>query len=169
MPLPSEDIDDLLSHTTAHQKPAIYFDLRRHPRYIRLSSANRSIPADSLHNPVCRPKLCKLTIHHPNLFWELRLQGKDVYVTVQEVLDGLYTFLQTPVTEVEWDHIRRGDPARARRIEEAAQYRRETPAEDRRLEESIRRKRVDVLEADFIFGGLQWEGDGVLSLKTSRA
>ncbi|KAI0088432.1 hypothetical protein BDY19DRAFT_198002 [Irpex rosettiformis] len=167
VPLPPDDpvLNDVLA-AGGQQKPAISFDLRRHPRYIRLSTANRSIPSETLQSPACRPKLAELSIRHPALPWRLQLRTEDAYLTVEQLLRDLYAALQTPITEDEWDYICKHKPAQARSIEQAAQYRRETPVVDRKLEESVRRKRVDALGDEFIFAGVQWSGEGVLLLNT---
>ncbi|KAI0753580.1 hypothetical protein BC629DRAFT_1444581 [Irpex lacteus] len=149
----------------------IYFDLRRHPSHIRLGNTGRStytpVPTKALLQPATTPKAEKITIRCLDLPWEIRLKSGYAYLTAEEVIDGIYEFLQKPIRKDEWESICRGQPDVARRCQETFVHRCMT-SRHRQQEEAHGRRRVDLL-ASPLFAGLQIGPDGTVWMNTMPA
>ena len=177
VPLPSVGVrvyeEYILAHTKYESKKKIpfYFDLRYHIDLIRLggtgSSSCRSLSKDILRRPASVPKSQGITIKSPDLPWSLHLKSCDAYLTIEEVLIGLYKYLRTPLNRGEWDFIRKQHPLVAQRCEKSFANR--CMISDRRKhEESAGYRRVDLLQWP-LFGGFECMPDGTLWMKTLPA
>lgn len=177
VPLPSVGVrvheEYILAHTKyeSKKKLPLYFDLRHHTNLIRLngtgSSSCRSLSKDILRRSASVPKSQRITITSPDLPWGIHLKSCDAYLTIEEVLDGLYKFLQTPLNREEWDFIRKHHPLVAQRCQKSFETRCMT-SDRRKQEESAGYRRVDLLQWH-LFGGFECRPDGSLRMKTLPA
>lgn len=146
----------------------IYFDIRLHPNNIRLSGIKNITDPSVLNNILLQPAITlkteKITIRCADLPWEIRLRSGDAYLTAEEVIDGIYKFLQKPIRKDEWEAICRGQPDLARRCQETFVHRCLT-SRHRQQEEAHGRKRVDLLK-NHLFAGLNFGPDNTVWMKT---
>ncbi|KAI5828004.1 hypothetical protein K523DRAFT_308126 [Schizophyllum commune Tattone D] len=151
------------------QLPPLRFDLRRRPRHI--TDAHRHhLPSALLAEPATNPPIAALTVASSRLPWAFRIEGATrserydaAYVSVRDVLDGLYAAMRAPVGEREYKAYadRRGvRHAFAERCRVSSR-----PAE----EKAQGLRRVDLLTTRIWFAGLERGEGGVWNLRLAES
>lgn len=130
--------------------PPIIFDLS-----LDIPQLKGQIPIHVLNEPATQPPLASLILISPRLPWQLEVapQGSRSFLTVADVLHGLYTGLRIAVSKEEYE--RQGEGSQ-RKISLAYYNRWERIANpnDREKERMKGVKRIDFLMGKNLFKGL---------------
>jgi hypothetical protein len=83
-------------------RPSLICDMSRHLSSLRFS--HPSLSPHLLTEPATQPPMHSLTIVCPNLPWPINVKARhrNGYITVADVMDGLYHALRPKVTEAEF-------------------------------------------------------------------
>ncbi|KAF8507296.1 hypothetical protein BU17DRAFT_57602 [Hysterangium stoloniferum] len=106
-----------------------------------------------LDRPATNPPGDLMLIESSLIPWKIHIHAHPSpgYVSIADVLNGIYDALQEPITESEYERLDRG---RAKAVEAA--YFRRIDQESTRSGEPI--KKIDWLEGRYVFEGLQQSG-----------
>ena len=135
--------------------PALRYKFTDPPSYITIARSHSPIPPQLLSQPATQPPLPSLTLVFPRLTWQcpVHASSNGSYVTLFDVLDTLYRFLRTNISEREYQSL---PPDSQKRVYEAYQHRcsRFRSNRERHAERMKGVKRVDFLMGEIRFQGL---------------
>jgi hypothetical protein len=138
--LPSTRLNPLLAST---QQPAIAYDLTLSPSYA--ISGRHHLTSRELAEPATNPALASFTVVSPFLPWSITVHGSHGYVTVADVLNGVYSALRLGVSGNEFSKLLAPD-AQARAADAyRRRYRRVTDSRAYSEEKAKGLTRVDFL------------------------
>ena len=147
--------------------PSLIYDMSRHISSLRPS--NPSLSPHLLDEPATLPRMPSLTIICPHLPWRINLKARQQngYITVADVMDGLYHALRLSSTEAEFRSLLSYDLKQ--NVSEAyrQRYRRASHVMEYKHEKAQGLRRVDFLRGKNTFMGLSSTGGGVWRLNVS--
>lgn len=139
--------------------PAINYDVMDHPSSV-LDHHHHRISSRVFTEPASTPPLRKLSIMSEHLPWTISVSASNgSYVTVGDVLDGVYRALQKNITPADYNSLSSHDGRRATRAYEQ-RYRRHRSNQAYELEKRGGMKRVDLLMGRTKFWGLAMTSHG---------
>lgn len=144
---------------TASNSAVIVYDLKKPPTSIGFPMNH--VPLHFWDQPVAQPLRSSISIVCLRLPWRITIHSSSKpYVTVMDVLDGLYYSLRTPVTAAEFALLEAGE-ARMR-VTDAfiSRFQSISDPERQALEKAGGLKRVDFLQNYNIFDGIVGPKDG---------
>lgn len=140
--------------------PSLIYDMSRHISSLRPS--HPSLSPHRLAEPATEPPLPSLTIVCPHLPWRINVKARQQngYITVADVMDGLYRALRLNSTEAEFKLLPSHDMKH--RVNEAykQRYRRASDVTEYEHEKAQGLRRVDFLGGKNTFMGLSSTGEG---------
>ncbi|GLB42507.1 hypothetical protein LshimejAT787_1105220 [Lyophyllum shimeji] len=143
----------------ASGSPALTFDLTQHPSTI--TSHHKGISLRALSEPATKPPLSVITIVVAHLPWSIIVHPSNgTYVTIADVLEGLYRKLRTNISAQEFHAL--PTEKDMRRVTAAYEQRYRRLRGSRECEDEKRRgvRRVDFLMGHTRFMGLSSTSSG---------
>ena len=156
-PLPSIDIHPLLA---VSKTPSLIYDMSRH-----ISSLYPSHPSLSPHRlaePATEPPMTSLVIVCDHLPWPINIRARqhNGYITVADVMDGLYRDLRLNVTEGEYSLLLLSHDMKHQVKKAYEQRYRSASFMEYAHEKAQGLRRVDFLGGKNTFMGLSSTGEG---------
>ncbi|EDR00405.1 uncharacterized protein LACBIDRAFT_295783 [Laccaria bicolor S238N-H82] len=147
-------------HLGLSSVPAINYDVMDHPSSILDHHHHHRISSRNLTEPATTPVLRKLSIVSEHLPWTISISASNgSYVTVGDVLEGVYNALQKNITPGEYSSLSSHNKRRAAQAYEQ-RYRRHRSSQAYDLEKRGGMKRVDFLMGRTKFWGLAMTSHG---------
>ncbi|KAK0203314.1 hypothetical protein DFS33DRAFT_784674 [Desarmillaria ectypa] len=140
---------------TVAKPPAINYDLINHPSTITTSYSTLSSRPNSLSESAISPPVSHLTLTSPHLPWRISVRPllNGTYVTVSDVLHGMYNGLRENISPAEFHGL--PSKTEVRRVTEAYEQR------YRRIKSrsgSYEEKKAGVKRVDFFMGRTRFAG-----------
>ncbi|KAH0582200.1 hypothetical protein H2248_011848 [Termitomyces sp. 'cryptogamus'] len=164
-----EDPIQRIIHGTLFYEPSDYrvmYDLRfqAHPQILTFPHLGRPYNHIDLAQLATDPPIDRMRLFHPLLPWYIDVHKTvDNGIMVEDVIMQMYSALQSQISSRDYFNAELGSDVRER-IAKAYQLR--TRGDEEETQEGIRIRRVDYLEDNTLFVGLERTEDGLWEMKT---